>query len=295
MKGIDVSKYQKLINWDKVDASGIDFALIRAGMGNVISQKDKFFDTNVQNALAQGLHVGVYYFSYAVSVADAQKEADICNEIIKPYKGKLDFPIAFDYEYDSINYFKRVIGRTPTNVEIDSFAVAFLERLKSYGWFVNIYTNNDFIRSGRFSRDTISKYDVWLADYSGGPDFPCGIQQTGSTGRVPGINGNVDMDIAYKEYPTIIKAGGYNGYPKSQDFTCDTTCDIKLKRGQAYQLKVTSNTPPKVTVGTPNVVTLLPRYSTGNNYFYYLVGVGNPKDGAGIFVNGQKQFVAHIK
>lgn len=84
-------------------------------------------------------------------------------------------------------------------------------------------------------------------------------------------------------------------YISNQTFTCDTTCDIKLKRGQAYQLKVTSNISPTVTVGTPNVVTLLPRYSTGNNYFYYLVGVGNPKDGAGIFVNNKKQFVAHIK
>jgi GH25 family lysozyme M1 (1,4-beta-N-acetylmuramidase) len=109
LKGIDVSKYQKVINWDKVDASGIDFALIRIGMGNVASQVDPYFKTNVEQALAHGLFVGGYYFGYAISVADAQKEADVCNGLLEPYKGKLLFPIAYDYEYNSVDYFKKVM------------------------------------------------------------------------------------------------------------------------------------------------------------------------------------------
>lgn len=120
-------------------------------------------------ALLHGLFVGGYYFGYATSIPDAQKEADVCNEILQSYRGKLLFPIAYDYEYDSYNYFVRTIGRAPTNVEIDSFANAFLDRLKSYGWFVNIYTNCDFIHSDKFNTATVKKYDVWLADYSAAP------------------------------------------------------------------------------------------------------------------------------
>lgn len=299
--GIDVSKYQKQIDWSKVDAHGIDFALIRIGMGNDASQIDPYFKTNVEQALAHGLNVGGYYFGYATSVADAQKEADVCNQLLQPYKGKLAYPIAYDYEYDSIEYFKRVMGRAPTDAETTAFAKAFLDRLKSYGWFVNIYTNIDFIRSGKFSADLIKSYDVWLADYSGAPDYPCYIQQTGSTGTVPGISGNVDMDVSFRDYPTMIKAGGYNGFAKQPQTSVkiDTTTTVNLKRGQVYQLKTTCAQQPKVWAGTENVVTILPRYRSGNDDLWYIVGIGNAGTGTGIFTaaeneNGLKRFVVNI-
>lgn len=302
MKGIDVSKYQKQIDWGKVDASGIDFALIRIGMGNVISQEDPYFDTNVTQALAHGLYVGGYYFSYATSVADAQKEADVCNEILQSYRGKLLFPIAYDYEYDSYNYFVRTIGRAPTNAEIDSLINAFNDRLASYGWFVNTYMNGDYIRSGKISTATMKKYDAWLADYSGAPDYPCYIQQTGSKGTVPGITGNVDMDVSFKDYPTIIQAGGFNGYPKPQISTVgiDTTMDVTKSRGQWYQVKCTCPQQPALTFGTADVVTILPPEHIGNDWFYYIVPIGKPGQETGIFTAAPgeqplKRFVFKIK
>ncbi len=293
-KGIDVSKHNGAIAWQQVDASGIDFALIRAGYGNDIGQKDQKFEENMQGALAHKLHVGGYWFSYAISADDARKEAAVCKQILAPYKGKIDFPIAFDYEYDSMEY-SRKQGVNPTNALIDSIARAFMDSMRADGWFVNLYTNIDFIKSGRFSAETLVKYDVWLADYAGGPDYPCGIQQTGSTGTVPGISGSVDMDTALKDYPTIIKAGGYNGFPKPQliDFKSDTTSDIRLALGQAYQLKVTAKTPPVVTVGTQGVAAILPRYREGDDSYYYFVGVGKPGVAAGVYVNGVKQFVIY--
>ncbi len=102
LKGMDVSKFQGTIDWSKV--SGIDFVLVRAGYGNDISQKGPMFDANVKAALSRGLAVGAYWFSYAVSAADAAKEATVFNQVLTPYKGKLIFPVAFDYEYDSIAY-----------------------------------------------------------------------------------------------------------------------------------------------------------------------------------------------
>ena len=302
MKGIDVSKYQRQINWGSVDASGFDFALIRIGMGNVISQEDPYFDANVTQALLHSLFVGGYYFGYAVSVSDAQKEADICNQILQPYKGKLLFPIAYDYEYDSYDYFVRTIGRAPTNAEINSFAQAFLDRLKSYGWFVNIYTNNDFLRSGKFSAVTVAKYDVWLADYSGAPDYPCYIQQTGSTGSVPGISGNVDMDVSFKDYPTIIKAGGYNVYPKQMQTSVkiDTTMDVTKVSGGVYTFRTESAQVPLITVGTGGVVALMHcRREMGYDY-WHLLFIGKSGDAAGIYTAAPgeqplKRFVARVK
>lgn len=78
-------------------------------------------------------------------------------------------------------------------------------------------------------------------------------------------------------------------------FECDTTMDVSLSVGQAYQFRVTSTATPVVTIGTGGVVTLLPRYVSGNDHYFYLVGFGKVGDGAGVFVNGVKQFVAKIK
>ena len=294
LKGIDVSKFQGTIDWSKVN--GIDFVLVRAGYGNDISQKDPMFDTNVKGVLSRGLSVGAYWFSYAVSVADAAKEAAIFNQILAPYKGKLAFPVAFDYEYDSIAYAQKQ-GVNPSNVQIDGIAHTFLDAMKKSGWFANLYTNCDFIKSGKFSAATVKSYDVWLADYSDGPDYPCGIQQTGSAGTVPGITGAVDMDVAFKDYPTIIRSGGYNGFPKPQsvNFKCDTTTDITLSPGQAYQFKVTSPQVPTTVIGTQWVASLLPRYRSGDDSFFYLVGFGKPGSAAGIYVNGVKQFEVRMK
>ena len=284
VKGIDVSKYQKQINWESVDAHGIGFALVRIGMGNDAKQADPYFHTNVEQALAHGLHVGGYYFGYATSEADAQKEADICNELLQPYKGKLLYPIAYDYEYNSADYFRRVKGRAPTNGEIDSFACAFLDRLKSYGWFVNIYTNLDYYRSGRF-KTAVKKYDVWLADYSGDPDYPCGIQQTGSKGQVAGISGSVDLDVSFRDYPAMIQAGGYNGYtkPPRTAVKIDTTIDVVKPFGDVYTFKVTCDKTPDVSTGNPKVAALFFCRRDGNDYFYHLFFCGGSGTETGIY------------
>lgn len=284
MNGIDISKHNGTIDWAKVDASGIDFVLIRAGYGNDISQKDSKFEVNIQGALAHKLHVGIYWFSYAISADDAKKEAEVCKQIIAPYKGKITFPVAFDYEYDSINYSQKM-GVNMSNTLINSMGKAFLETLKADGWFVNIYTNIDFIKNGHFSAETIKAYDLWLADYSGGPDYSCGIQQTGMTGKVQGISGNVDMDVAFKDYPTIIKAGGYNGYPKPQTtvVSIDTTSDISVAHGQYYTAKTTSGKQVTVTSGTDGVVTIVPMAKTGNDQLFALVAVGQSGQETGIY------------
>lgn len=84
-------------------------------------------------------------------------------------------------------------------------------------------------------------------------------------------------------------------YITEQTVKCDTTADVTLTHGQFYQFKVTASSAPKVNVGSSGVVTLLPRYQSGQNYFYYIVGIGNPNQATGIYVNDIKQFVARTK
>lgn len=85
-KGIDVSHHQGEIQWEKVKADGIGFAVIRAGFGNSASQKDGRFEENIKGALTEGIPVGVYWFSYAMDAKEALKEAEVCHSILKPWK-----------------------------------------------------------------------------------------------------------------------------------------------------------------------------------------------------------------
>lgn len=210
MNGIDVSSHQGRIDWNAVKAARIEFAIIRGGYGNDISQKDKRFDENMQSALAAGIHVGAYWFSYAFNADMARQEAAIFAQVMEPYKGCADFPLSFDWEYDSDKY-ARKNGVAADSTLITDMAAAFLEALEAAGWYATNYTNQDYYKN-KFDSGRMNVYDLWLADYTGGPEYPCGIQQTGSTGRIAGISGNVDTDTAFKDYPSIIRAAGLNGF-----------------------------------------------------------------------------------
>lgn len=113
MKGVDVSSHQGLIDWAKVKAAGIEFAVVRAGYGQYSTQVDAKAHQNFFGALGAGLHVGAYWFSYATTPEEAKAEADLCADTIEKYKGQLDFPVYFDYEYDSEIYSKQK-GIIPT-------------------------------------------------------------------------------------------------------------------------------------------------------------------------------------
>lgn len=194
-KGIDVSHHQGEIDWKKVKIGGVKFAVIRAGFGNSAAQKDKQFESNMKGALGEKIPVGVYWFSYAVDAKDALKEAEVCHSILKPYKNKLTLPVFFDFEYDSETYNGEITYNRQGRTDIIR---AFCEAMKGYGYKVGYYTNRDYIQN-RIDKARLP-YDLWLADYSGGPDYDCAIQQTSSTGKVNGISGNVDMNTCFAEY-----------------------------------------------------------------------------------------------
>lgn len=195
---IDVSAHQGGINWPDVAASGVKGVVIRAGYGDSAAQIDKQFLSNIKGALDAGLKVAVYWFSYADTTDDAQKEWQVCKQIIEPYRGEILF-VASDYEYDSVKYYRRIHGSAPSNDLVNQMVNAFLSGAKEDGWGTALYTNNDY-RKNIFSAATIGAWPIWLADYTGDPDIPCFLQQTGSTGKVTGISGNVDMNTCFKDF-----------------------------------------------------------------------------------------------
>ena len=105
IKGIDVSKHNGTINWSKVKNDGVKFAIIRAGYGT--DTIDPKFKSNIEGAIAAGLDVGIYWFSYATSESKAKVEANKCIEVLKQYKDKITYPVFFDFEYDSVSYAKK--------------------------------------------------------------------------------------------------------------------------------------------------------------------------------------------
>lgn len=220
LKGIDVSAHNGFIDWNAVKNDEIDFAIIRAGYGNDISQKDKFFDRNMQGAINAGVPIGVYWFSYATSVQDAQKEAETCKTVIAPYKDKITWPVFFDYEYDSVRY-SRKRGVEPDKALVTDMAVAFLSAIVSAGYQAGNYSNLDYCRNW-FDMSRLASYPLWFAQYDvNSPTVSCPLWQFGGT-SVAGCNGSIDTNIAYSNL-------GNSAAPVSTQFFSSEMKKIRIK------------------------------------------------------------------
>lgn len=196
-KGIDISAYQGIVDFDKVKKSGIEFVIIRAGWGGGV--KDKYFDRNVQECVKRNIPFGVYWFIYAANDTDAAKNAQCCLNVIKGLK--LDYPVWCDFEYDSVSYASKK-GVYVDKTTASRWVKIFLDTVKKAGYAVGNYTNLDYYKR-YFDNEVNNRYDVWFAYWGAATAMTnaSAIWQYSSKGRVNGIVGNVDMDIANKSYP----------------------------------------------------------------------------------------------
>ncbi len=203
-KGIDVSKWQGKIDWQKVKSENIDFAIIRDGWGKKSStQIDKKFKENIIEAKDAGINIGVYHYSYADSIEDAINEAQFCLENIEGYQ--LEYPVVLDFEDKEM---LKLNTRQRTDI-----CKAFCEEIEKSDYYAMIYTNKNWLKNYLYKDELLSKYDLWLAEWGvSSPSYSCGIWQRSATGRIKGISGNVDIDISYKNYPEIMKNKGLNGF-----------------------------------------------------------------------------------
>lgn len=199
IKGIDVSEHNGVIDWEKVKGAGVRFAMVRGGYGLTV---DKRAARNLSECNRLGIPCGVYWFSYALTAEQAAQEAAFCLAFLKPYR--VDFPVTFDLEYDSVNRAaaKGVrIGMT----EASGMARAFLRAVRKAGYIAVNYSNVDYLRR-YFDRAVQEEFPLWLAQWPGGtpeldaPPRTCDVWQYSQRGKVDGIGTDVDLDVCYVSY-----------------------------------------------------------------------------------------------
>lgn len=154
--GCDISYYQGVVSFEKMKSAGISFVLIRAGYGQTI---DKNFVTYINAAIKAGLKVGVYWFIYARTAYYSKLNAHKLIEVIKPYLNMITYGIWCDYEYDSDIYAQITSADKRTEL-----IEAFMNELKGYE--IGLYSNQDYIKNGKFTKTLVAKYPLWFAKYS---------------------------------------------------------------------------------------------------------------------------------
>lgn len=213
IKGIDVSSYQGKPDWPKVSNSGVKFAILRIHQKSGV---DTSFEHNYKGCKSNGILIGGYKYSYALTPAQAIDEAE---DVLSVLGGRgLDFPVFYDLEWSQ----QRSLGKQA----IENVAIAFLIRIKKAGYKVGIYCNLDWYNN--VLTDALKKYDCWIARYPASdngsvqerlrPNVGVGWQYS-SKGKVSGISGNVDMDVFYTDYRTEQKGEVTVAKTKLQKFT----------------------------------------------------------------------------
>lgn len=232
-KGIDVSTFQRNVDYKKLKASGVDFVIIRAGYGNALAfpgQHDDMFESHYKNAKAAGLHVGAYWYVYANTVEEMKAEV---KSFLKALKGKqFDYPVFFDIEDKA--------QKGMTKSQMTAMVNAGCEILEQAGYWVGIYSFISMLNA-QFEKSICDRYSLWVAQwdvqkctYNGSVN----IWQNTDKAYYNGYSGRLDGDISYEDYPTRIKAAGKNGYSKPTPKILDKT---GMKQGDknlgVYELK----------------------------------------------------------
>lgn len=243
MKGIDVSVWQGQIDWNKVKQAGVGFAILRIGYGMYENQKDKTFERNYQEATRVNIPIGVYHYSYAKSVDEAIKEAEL---VLKWLAGrKLQLPIYFDIEDRS----QQALGKTVLN----NMCIAFCNRIEQAGYWAGIYSNKYWATSIISGQELGKRFTYWIAQYSDKCtyDGDYAIWQYSDSGKIAGIEGNVDLNEMAKD---IIQTNNKKDPQTKQPITYtvkagDTLSGIAQKYGTTYQELARKNN-----IANPNLI-----------------------------------------
>ena len=204
--GIDVSKHNGTIDWGTVKVTGkVDFAILRAGYGKLASQKDVQFERNYDECKKYGIPVGAYWYSYAITPAEAEAEARAFLQVIQDKQ--FEYPVWFDIEE------RKAFNTGMKNCS--AMIRAFCSVMEQAGYWCGVYCSTSAIKA-YIDADTQKRYAMWVAEWGNNLNYngDAAIWQYSEKGRITGIHGNVDLDRAYVDYPELIKAAGKNGYEK---------------------------------------------------------------------------------
>ena len=199
VRGIDVSKYQGDIDWKKVAESGVEFAIIRLGyrgMNEGTLEMDPYFEANMKGAIENGIKVGVYFFSQAITKEEAKEEANYVIGAVSRYD--VTYPIVFDTErVTTYNARANSLGYE----ERTDMCLTFCDRIAKAGYTPAVYANLKYMITG-INLERLKDYDKWYAQYSNEISLPYSFQmfQYSESGKIPGIKGDVDLDISFIDY-----------------------------------------------------------------------------------------------
>jgi len=207
--GIDVSKWNKDIDWEKVKEAGVEFVIIRCGYrgsttGSLVI--DPYFEKNIKGAQAAGLNVGIYFFTQAVTDVEAVEEASMVLSLIKNYH--ITYPVFIDTEgaggtgrADNLNVEKRTL-----------VCKAFCDTIESGGYNAGVYASKNWYNN-RLNVEELEDYIIWLAEYREAPTYEgyYDMWQYTSKGQIDGIEGNVDLNVSYLDIYADEKDGEEDG------------------------------------------------------------------------------------
>lgn len=197
--GIDVSRYNGVIDWEKVGKAGVSYAMIRYGVRGYDSGQIKLddkFTANIEGAVREGIQVGVYFYSQAVTPAEAMEEANYVVAGISKYK--ISYPVVFDTEQISND-----TARTDnlSRAQLTEIARTFCDTVKAWGYTPMIYGDKEQLVK-RLDLSLLSEYDIWLAQPGTQPDYPYAFSmwQYAQDGKIDGINGAVSLNVTMVNY-----------------------------------------------------------------------------------------------
>ncbi len=212
-KGIDVSKWQGNIDFQKVKDSGIKFAILRSSSSQNMDTRFLEYAAGFKKV---GIDViGVYHFSYAFDTVGAVAEAKFTIDCVKKAGLNKNTVIFFDFEYDTVDTAKKY-GVNLGPAQCKAHTKAYCDYVRSQGYTAGVYANVDYTKNW-YGLEFLKDYVYWLADWNDPLNYPCVFHQYSATGQVPGINGPVDMNYWYddvKEGEQVIPGQDQNGSEK---------------------------------------------------------------------------------
>ena len=239
MKGIDISKYQADLDLSILKNNEIKFVILRAGFTGwgtgVDYNKDRTFENFYNQAKNLGIPVGAYWYSCANTKEKGIAEANYMYE--NCLKGKqFEYPVYIDVE----NSHHQVGNKNGVTDAI----IGFCETLENLGYYVGIYASDISGFKDKMVINKLTAYDKWVARYGSKPSYVTnyGMWQYTSKGKLNGYKGNIDMNVSYKDYPSIIKSNDLNGYSKIIDTAPPTTnTNEELQVGDSVKIIGTGN------------------------------------------------------
>ena len=199
--GADISKQTGNVNFASLKAAGVDYVMIRlGGRGYSTGQitLDENFKQNIEGAIAEGLDIGVYFYSQAISQDEANEEANFVVQNLEPYRAHIKYPVAFDMEFVA-NDESRIDGLS--REDRTKIATSFLEGVKVAGYVPMVYGDKEWLIK-EIDLAKLQDYDVWLAQEADMPDYPYryAMWQYSTTGVLNGIKGDANLNICFIVY-----------------------------------------------------------------------------------------------